>query len=95
MKKFKKHIRKSFIATTREIRETKKMIKTFKRKDIENYPQAKGQIIDIVKIVFLFPIIILPGSAVVLTLIEVVGRKFNFTIFPKKQKFKESKSSLN
>jgi len=95
MRKIKRVIKKSFITSKREIRETKKMIKTFRSRDFQNYKAAKNQLIDIVKISFLFPVIMLPGSAVILTLIEIVGKRFNFTIFPRRQKFKESKNSLD
>lgn len=91
MKKFKRRIKKSFITFKRELIETKQMITTIKNRDKKNYSQAKGQFVDILKFLFLFPVFILPGSVAVLTILELIARVFNTTIFPKKQKFKESK----
>ena len=88
MKSIRRFLKKSYIATKREINETKEMIRTFKSRDKENYPAAKNQLIDIFKIVFLFPILILPGSAVILTVLELVARFFKFSVFPTKQNFK-------
>ena len=83
-------MKKSIITIKREYIETKKMLKTFKNKDIDNYPQAKGQFVDILKFLLILPISILPGSIFILTILELIAKGFNTTIFPKKQKFKES-----
>ena len=90
MRKIKRYMKKIIITVKREYIETKKMLKTFKNKDVDNYPQAKGQFVDILKFLLILPISILPGSVVVLTVLEVVAKGFNTTVFPKKQKFKES-----
>ncbi len=83
-------MKKSIITIKREYIETKKMLKTFKNKDVDNYPQAKGQFVDILKFLLILPISILPGSIFILTILELIAKGFNTTIFPKKQKFKES-----
>lgn len=89
MKKIKRYFKKSIITIKREFLETKQMIKTFKNRDRENYPQAKSQFVDIIKIFFIFPIMALPGSIAILTILELIAKIFRVTIFPKKQKFKK------
>jgi hypothetical protein len=88
MKRVKKFLKKSYIATKREINETKEMILIFKRGEKEQFKEATKQLVDLFKIIFLLPIMILPGSAVILTLLELIARFFKFSIFPTKQKFK-------
>ena len=88
MKKIKRGIKKSYLVFIRELRETKLMIKTIKNRDERNYSQAKGQLVDIVKFSILTPVIILPGSILIITIVEVIGKRYKFSIFPKKQKFK-------
>ena len=85
MKKVKRFLKKSYIITLREIKETKEMVRIYRQKERGLYEQANKQLLDLVKIVFLFPVMILPGSAVILTVLEIVARFFKMTIFPTKQ----------
>ncbi|WP_201332424.1 hypothetical protein [Nitratiruptor sp. YY09-18] len=48
---------------------------------------AHRQLIDIIKILFLFPITLLPGSVIIVTVLEFIAKAFGATIFPKKTKF--------
>ena len=85
MKELRRFLKKSYITTLREIKETKAMIRIFFSKDKELYPEALKQLTDIVKIVLLVPILILPGSALVLTMLQIFARFLGMSIFPKKQ----------
>ena len=69
MKRIKKSFKKSYITTLREIRETKSMFHTLIKKDKKNYHHAKAQAKDLVKFTFLSVLLIIPGSAVIITFI--------------------------
>jgi len=86
MKKMRRMFKKQYLVTMREIRETKAMVRVFLRRERHLYPQAFGQLWDIVKIFFLLPILLLPGSVVILTLLELLARLFRGTIFPRRQR---------
>jgi hypothetical protein len=88
LKLFKRSFKKSHIATLREIRETKEMIRIYKEGRREHFGVAHTQLLDLFKIIMLFPVMVLPGSVVILTLLEMVARLFGATIFPKKQNFR-------
>ena len=87
MKKMKRVFKKSYIVFKREVIETKCMINVIKKRDKKNYIYAKEQFKDIMKFSVLIPIITLPGSVFIISAIEIIGKKFKFSIFPKKQKF--------
>ena len=89
MKKLKKKFKRSYITTLREIRETKNMFRTFINKDEKNYHHAKAQAKDVVKFTFLSVLFIIPGSVVIITVIQLIAKKFNSSIFPSKQQFKK------
>ncbi len=88
MKKIKRFLKKSYIMTLREINETKHMIRIYRNREQVYYDEAKKQAYDIVKILIIFPVLILPGSAVILTILEIIAKGFKTSIFPKKQNFK-------
>ncbi|MRJ01922.1 MAG: hypothetical protein GXO19_00430 [Epsilonproteobacteria bacterium] len=81
----KRFLKKSYITTLREIRETKEMIRIYREGRRSLYPEARKQVVDLLKIVLLFPLLVLPGSAVILTVLEIVARFFKTSIFPSKQ----------
>jgi len=58
-----------------------------KREDKELVKEANRQLVDIFKIIMLFPISLLPGSVVIVTVLEIIAKAFGGTIFPKKQRF--------
>ncbi len=72
----------------REYKETKRMAEIYlkKREDKELMQEANKQLVDLFKILFLFPITLLPGSVIIITLLELIARAFNCSIFPTKQK---------
>ncbi|NPA83190.1 MAG: hypothetical protein GXO38_01765 [Epsilonproteobacteria bacterium] len=81
----RRFLKKSYITTLREIRETKEMIRIYWRKERTLYPEANKQLVDLFKILLLFPLLLLPGSAIILTILEIVARFFKTSIFPSKQ----------
>jgi len=85
MKKAKRFLKKSYITTLREIKETKEMVRIYRQKERSLYSEANRQLLDLFKILLLFPVMILPGSAVILTFLEIVARFFKLSIFPTKQ----------
>ncbi len=87
-----KHALKRFCITLmREWRETKSMVQIYlhKRHDEKLLRLANRQLVDIFKILLLFPISLLPGSVVIVTLLELIAKFFGGTIFPKKTMTKE------
>ncbi len=56
------------------------------RENKELMQEANKQLVDLFKIVFLFPITLLPGSVIIVTLLELIARAFKCSIFPTKQK---------
>ena len=72
----------------REYKETKRMAEIYlkERENEELMQEANKQLIDLFKIVFLFPITLLPGSVIIVTLLELIARAFKCSIFPTKQK---------
>ena len=83
--------RRLLIGTLREWRETKSMVHIYlhKRHDEQLMRLANRQLVDIFKIVLLFPISLLPGSVVIVTVLELIAKFFGGTIFPKKTMPKE------
>ncbi len=56
------------------------------RENEELMQEANKQLVDLFKIIFLFPITLLPGSVIIVTLLELIARAFKCSIFPTKQK---------
>ena len=81
--------KKFLITVLRESKETKRMMEVYvyERENKELLKFANRQLVDIFKIVFLFPISLLPGSVIIVTLLELIAKAFKTTIFPTKQKF--------
>ncbi|WP_041354008.1 hypothetical protein [Nitratiruptor sp. SB155-2] len=81
--------RKFVLLFIREYRETKRMAEIYltQRHDEKLRKEANKQFVDILKILFLFPLSLLPGSVIIITVLELVARAFKCTIFPTKQKF--------
>ncbi len=90
-RKVRHTIKRFFLTVVREWRETKSMVQIYlhKRHDEELLRLANRQLVDIFKILLLFPISILPGSVVVVTVLELIAKFFGGTIFPKKTMPKE------
>ncbi|NPA63736.1 MAG: hypothetical protein GXO16_02055 [Epsilonproteobacteria bacterium] len=88
MAKIRKALKKISIVAIREYRESKRMMQIFihERQNKELLKEANRQLVDIFKILMLFPISLLPGSVVIVTLLELIAKAFGGTIFPKKQK---------
>ena len=88
LKKLLRSFRKISIVAVREYRETKRMLEIFvkERQNKELLKEANRQLVDLFKILMLFPISLLPGSIVIVTLLELIAKAFGGTIFPKKQK---------
>ncbi len=93
MKRLRRFLKRSYIVTLREIKETKAMIRVFVFKEKEHYKEASKQLLDIFKIVMLLPILILPGSAIILTMLQIIARFLGMSIFPKKQHLRGKKTS--
>ncbi len=89
IKRLKREWKKFIIVFIRESRETKRMLEVYlyERKDRELLRFANRQLVDIFKILLLFPISLLPGSVIIVTLLELIAKAFGTTIFPKKTKF--------
>jgi len=89
LQKIKRGFKKVFIIAYREYKETKEMayIYIHQRSNKERLREANKQLIDIFKIIFLIPITILPGSVIIVTILELIAKAFKTTIFPKKQRF--------
>ncbi|WP_084276217.1 hypothetical protein [Nitratiruptor tergarcus] len=89
LKSIKRSWKKLVIVFIRESRETKRMLEVymFQRNNKELMQFANRQLVDIFKILFLFPITLLPGSVIIVTLLEIIAKAFGATIFPKKTKF--------
>ncbi|NPA03677.1 MAG: hypothetical protein GXO61_02340 [Epsilonproteobacteria bacterium] len=87
--KIKRSWKKFNLVLLREYRESKKMLEIYKnkREDKELVKEANRQLVDIFKIIMLFPISLLPGSVVIVTVLEIIAKAFGGTIFPKKQRF--------
>jgi len=90
-KRLKRIWRRFWVGVVREWRETKSMVQIYmhKRHDEQLVRLANRQLMDIFKILLLFPISLLPGSVVIVTLLEVIAKFFGGTIFPKKTMPKE------
>ena len=88
-KKLQRAWKKFVITLLRESKETKRMMEVYiyERENKELLKFANRQLVDIFKILFLFPISLLPGSVMIVTLLELVAKAFKTTIFPQKQKF--------
>ena len=88
LKRLKRALKKVSIVTIREYRESKKMLHIFihKRQNRELLKEANRQLVDIFKILLLLPISLLPGSVLIVTLLELIAKAFGATIFPTKQK---------
>jgi len=87
--RMKRSWKRFVIVVIREYRESKKMLSVYKnqRGDKEKLKEANQQLVDLFKIAILFPISLLPGSVIIVTLLEIIAKAFGGTIFPKKQKF--------
>ncbi len=87
-KRLKRSWKKFWITTVREFKETKRMAQIYlkERHDKELVSEANKQLVDLFKIAFLFPISILPGSILIVTILELIARAFRCSIFPTKQK---------
>ena len=78
------------IVIIREYKETKQMAQIYlssERKNPRKLKEANSQLLDLFKIIMLFPISLLPGSVVIVTVLEMIAKFFKGSIFPKKQKF--------
>lgn len=94
IKRFYKYLVRSVkqlkIVIVREYKETKRMAQIYlssERKNPKKLKEANSQLLDIFKILLLFPISLLPGSVIIVTVLEMVAKFFKGTIFPKKQEF--------
>lgn len=94
IKKFYKYLVRSVkrlkIVIVREYKETKQMAQIYlssERKNPRKLKEANSQLLDLFKIIMLFPISLLPGSVVIVTVLEMIAKFFKGSIFPKKQKF--------
>ncbi|BCD59990.1 MULTISPECIES: hypothetical protein [unclassified Nitratiruptor] len=80
--------RKFLLLLIREYRETRRMVEIYltQRDNEKLRREANKQFVDILKILFLFPISLLPGSVIIITVLELIAKAFKCTIFPTKQK---------
>ncbi len=88
VRKLKRSLKRFWVVTLREYKETKRMAQIYlkERENEELIREANKQLIDVFKILFLFPISILPGSVIIVTILELIARVFKCSIFPTKQK---------
>ncbi len=88
VRKLKRSLKRFWVVTLREYKETKRMAQIYlkERENEELVREANKQLIDVFKILFLFPISILPGSVIIVTILELIARAFKCSIFPTKQK---------
>ena len=89
VKRAKRECKKVSILLLREFKETKRMLQVYihQRDNRELMQFANRQLVDIFKILFLLPISLLPGSVIIVTLLELIAKIFKTTIFPTKTKF--------
>ncbi len=80
-------MKRAKIVFLREWRETKSMVKIYlyEKENEVLLKEANKQFFDLIRIFFLIPITLLPGSVVIITVLELIARAFKTTIFPKKQ----------
>ena len=88
VRRLKRSLKRFWIVSLREYKETKRMAEIYlnERENKELMQEANKQLVDLFKIVFLFPITLLPGSVIIVTLLELIARAFKCSIFPTKQK---------
>ena len=89
IKRARKECKKVYIIFLRELKETKRMLEVYiyQRDNRELMQFANRQLIDIFKILLLLPLSLLPGSVIIVTLLELIAKVFKTTIFPTKTKF--------